>query len=137
MVGGGGEEARQPRSGFDAGLSLVIYVRLLAVVFILSGLSRWATVLGITAPNGDFLSMPGHKVVATVFFAVADLVAAVGLWLLAPWGAVVWMIDALTETALNTLFSDVYGQDQKLVAFHVGSVLIYAILTYIYERTRA
>lgn len=134
---GGSEDATPPRRGFDPRLALVLYMRLLSVVFILSGLSRWALVVGLAAPPEGFLSMPGQVVVATVFFAVTDLVAAVGLWLLAPWGAVVWMIDALTETTLNTLFSDVYGMDRGLIAFHVGAVVVYAILTFLHERSRS
>lgn len=133
---GGSEEGGRPRGGFDARLTLVLYVRLLALIFILSGLSRWATVLGLTGPEDGFMSLPGQLVVATIFFAVTDLVAAVGLWLLAPWGTVVWLIDALTETTLNTLFSDIYGMDPGLVAFHVASVVIYALLTFLYERSR-
>ena len=42
---------------------------------------------------------------ATVYFAVIELVAAVGLWLATPWGAVVWLTTvvsmAVTVAARN------------------------------------
>jgi hypothetical protein len=93
-------------------------------------------VLGPLAPGGDFLNLPMPLVVATIFFAVCDLVAAVGLWLLASWGTVVWLIAALTETVLHTVFQKMFPLDPKLIAFHLVSVVIYACLTIIYERTR-
>ncbi len=34
---------------------------------------------------------------ATIFFAVIDLVAAVGLWLVAPWGGVVWLLTLMAQ----------------------------------------
>jgi hypothetical protein len=122
--------------GIEPRVALVVFVRILAVVFIVSGLRRWAIVLGPLAPDGDFLNLPMPLVVATIFFAVCDLVAAVGLWLLASWGTVVWLIAALTETVLHTVFQKMFPLDPKLIAFHLVSVVIYACLTIIYERTR-
>src|SRR5262245_54822628 len=83
---------------------LVAFMRALAVVSLLKGLYHWAIICGIDAPGPagfeDHL-MP-YKV-ATVFFAVIDLVAAVGLWLAAPWGAVVWLTAAISMGAVETL----------------------------------
>ncbi|WP_237155186.1 DUF6163 family protein [Oryzibacter oryziterrae] len=124
------------RARFDARLVLVVYVRVLSVVFLFSGLARWATILGISLDGGDFLSQPSPVIVATLFFSVADLVAAVGLWLLASWGTVVWMISALTETALYGAFAAQFGRNYTVMAFHIGSVVLYAALTYLYERAR-
>jgi hypothetical protein len=124
------------RSRVDARLVLVIYVRVLSVVFLLSGLARWAAILGIGLADGDFLAQPAPVIVATLFFCVADLVAAVGLWLLASWGTVVWMISALTETALYSAFDSQFGRNYTVMAFHIGSVVLYAALTYLYERSR-
>lgn len=141
MTGNG--EPRQPEgldtglsSRFDARLTLVIYVRFLSVVFLVAGLLRWATILGFGVPNGNFLTLSSPIIVATLFFAVADLVAAVGLWLLASWGTVVWMISALTETALYSAYNPQFGRNYLLMIFHIGSVAVYAVLSAYYERTR-
>ncbi|WP_075214563.1 DUF6163 family protein [Mongoliimonas terrestris] len=130
------EDALPRGSGFDARLLLVIYVRALSAIFILSGLQRWGVILGPLAPGGDFLGLPGQVMVATVFFSVFDLVAAVGLWLLASWGTVVWLISALTEVVLHTVFRDTFGLDLTLVGFHAATVFIYAALTALYERLK-
>lgn len=121
---------------FDARLVLVVYVRFLSAVFLVAGLSRWATILGVGVPQGDFLRLSAPVIVATLFFAVADLVAAVGLWLLASWGTVVWMISALTETALYSAYNPQFGSNYPLMAFHIGTVGLYALLSAYYERTR-
>ena len=34
---------------------------------------------------------------ATIFFAVLNPVAAVGLWLVAPWGGVVWLLTLIAQ----------------------------------------
>jgi len=121
---------------FDARLTLVIYVRFLSAVFLVAGLLRWATILGFGVPSGNFLTLSSPVIVATLFFAVADLVAAVGLWLLASWGTVVWMISALTETALYSAYNPQFGRNYPLMIFHIGTVALYAVLSAYYERTR-
>lgn len=120
----------------DARLALVVFVRVLAILYMISGLERWATILGPLAPNGDFLSLPTDHLVATVFFAVADLVAAVGLWLLASWGTVVWLISALTEVVLQLFFDASFAYDPAVLAFHCATVIVYAVLTWLVERSR-
>lgn len=129
-------DVKERAAFFDARLALVIAVRVLSVVFIVSGLKRWGIILGPLAPDGSFANLPTELAVATIFFSVADLVAAVGLWLLASWGTVVWLITALTEVVLHSLFRDLFGFDPFLISFHVTSVFIYALLTYLYERSR-
>ena len=44
-----------------------------------------------------------------MFFAVIDLVAAVGLWLAAAWGAVVWLTAVVSMVAVEMFFPQVYG----------------------------
>jgi len=52
-------------------------------------------------------SMPWQA--ATVFFAVIDLVAAVGLWLAAAWGGVVWLTASISMAAIELFFPQVFG----------------------------
>ena len=46
---------------------------------------------------------------ATIFFAVLDLVAAVGLWLAAAWGAVIWLMAVASMAAVEMFFPQVFG----------------------------
>src|SRR5207247_6917455 len=62
---------------------------------------------------------------ATVFFAVIDLVAAVGLWLAAPWGAVVWLTSVISMAAVEALFPQIYGGRLWVIGIEVVLLLAY------------
>ena len=61
------------------------------------------------AADGGFEAHTVAWRTATVFFAVIDLVAAVGLWLAAPWGAVVWLTSVVSMAVVEVFFPQVYG----------------------------
>jgi uncharacterized membrane protein (DUF2068 family) len=63
-----------------------------------------------------------------VFFAVIDLVAAVGLWLAAPWGAVVWLTAAVSMVVVNVFFQQVYGQQTIVVMLEAAAIAVYLVL---------
>src|ERR1700675_2403164 len=66
---------------------LVLFLRVMAGVSLIKGLYHWAQVCGIGVPADQ--GFETHTIAwqtATVFFAVLDLVAAVGHWLGAAWG---------------------------------------------------
>jgi hypothetical protein len=89
---------------------LVLYLRIMAGLSLVKGLYHWAVVCGIFAgPDLGFEAYPLPWQAATVFFAVIDLVAAVGLWLAAAWGAVVWLTAVISMAAVELLFPQVYG----------------------------
>jgi Family of unknown function (DUF6163) len=89
---------------------LVMFLRAMAAVSLCKGLYHWAIICGINAPfPSGFDSYPTLYQVATVFFAVIDLVAGVGLWLAAPWGAVVWLTSVISMAAMEVLFPQIYG----------------------------
>src|ERR1700710_1775676 len=83
---------------------LLVFLRVMAVVSLCKVLYHWAIICGINAPfPSGFDSYPTPYQVATVFFAVIDLVAGVGLWLAAPWGAVVWLTSVISMAAVEIL----------------------------------
>src|SRR5258707_6708986 len=60
---------------------LMLFLRVMAGVSLCKGLYHWAVICGIGAPlPSGFDSYSTPYQVATVFFAVIDLVAGVGLW---------------------------------------------------------
>src|SRR5690242_14821359 len=94
-----GEEEEAQRESWAS--RLVVFLRLMAAVSLVKGLYYWGVVCGIGAPDPTgFEAYPLAYQSATVFFAVIDLVAAVGLWLAAPWGAVVWLTSIISMTAV-------------------------------------
>ena len=71
-------------------------MRTMAWVWVAKGLFNWAVVLGAFRRFGDF--RPWLPLQATiVFFAGVDLLAAIGLWLAAPWGGVLWLFVRVIE----------------------------------------
>ena len=89
---------------------LVLFLRLMAGVSMLKGLYHWSWVCGIGVPANE--AFENHSIAwqsATVFFAVIDLVAAVGLWLAAAWGAVIWLTSVASMLALEIFFPQVFG----------------------------
>jgi len=105
---------------------LVVFLRVMACVSMLKGLYHWAAVCGIIGEEGGFEAHIPSWQATTVFFSVIDLVAAVGLWLVAPWGAVVWLTSTVTMIVVHVFFDQVYGTD--LLVIMVGALAILAYL---------
>jgi hypothetical protein len=116
---------------------LIWFVRIMAGVSLFKGLYHWAVLCGIgDGPYSFFEVGPMPWRSATVFFAVIDLVAAVGLWLAAAWGGVVWLTAAISMAAIELLFPDVYGGRTWVVLFEVTAITIYLALTVLSARER-
>jgi hypothetical protein len=89
---------------------LVLFLRIMAVVSILQGLYHLAQVTGFIGSEEDaFENQPMAWQAATVYFAVIELVAAVGLWLATPWGAVVWLTTVVSMAVIELMFPGIYG----------------------------
>ena len=117
---------------------LVLYLRVMAGLSLLKGLWHWAAVTGIVVgAEGGFEDRPMSWQAATVFFAVIDLVAAVGLWLAAAWGAVVWLTAVVSMMAVEFLFPQVYGGHPVVVAIQLAFLFAYFGLTLMAARERA
>jgi hypothetical protein len=114
---------------------LVLFLRVMAAVALVKGLYYWAIVCGVGAPSPagfDAYAMPFQS--ATVFFAVIDLVAAVGLWLAAPWGAVVWLTSVISMAAVEALFPQIYGGRLWVITLELTLLGIYLSLALLSAR---
>src|SRR5262249_58899559 len=88
---------------------LVMFLRVMAGISLIKGLYHWAVICGIGAPfPSGFDSYPTPYQVATVFFAIIDPVAGVGLWLAAPWGAGVGLTPVISLAAGGVLVSPIF-----------------------------
>jgi hypothetical protein len=105
---------------------LVLFLRIMAAVSLVKGLYHWTQVCGIGAAADD--GFESHTVAwqtATVFFAVIDLVAAVGLWLAAAWGAVVWLTAVVSMAVVEVFFPQVYGGSVFVVLVESSLLAVY------------
>ena len=105
---------------------LVLFLRVMAGVSILKGLYHWSRVCGIAVDPEDAFQY--HSIAwqeATVFFAVIDLVAAVGLWLAAAWGAVIWLTSIASMLAVEIFFPQVFGEALAIEIFDGALLVLY------------
>ncbi len=108
---------------------LIWFLRAMAVVSMLKGLYHWSVVLGIgEGPDSRFSTETLPWQTATVYFAVIDLVAAVGLWLAAVWGAVVWLTAAVSMAAVQVFFPQIYGGSWLVVVIELVLLCTYLVL---------
>ncbi|RFB80308.1 DUF6163 family protein [Methylovirgula sp. 4M-Z18] len=83
------------------GFWLIVFMRVLSVLWIAQGLYAWMLILAPQyAGQPDFQLVPDARAGSIIFFCVIDLIAAVGLWLTAAWGGVLWLFDALAKSVL-------------------------------------
>jgi hypothetical protein len=105
---------------------LVLFLRVMAGLSMIKGLYHWSRVCGIGVGQNEFFE--AHSIAwqtATVFFAVIDLVAAVGLWLAAAWGAVIWLTAVASMLAVEMFFPQVYGRGFITVVLEGGLLGLY------------
>jgi hypothetical protein len=116
---------------------LVLFLRIMAGLSMLKGLYHWSLVLGIGDGNGstfESASMPWQA--ATIFFAVIDLVAAVGLWLAAAWGGVVWLTATISMAAIELGFPQVFGGRLWIAIPELATLVFYIALALMAGRER-
>jgi uncharacterized membrane protein (DUF2068 family) len=101
---------------------LLMFLRVMAGLSMIKGLYHWAVVCGVVGNDGGFEAQQLPWQTATVFFAVIDLVAAVGLWLAAAWGAVVWLTASVSMAAVEVFFPQVYGA--RMIVVIIEGVLL-------------
>ena len=108
---------------------LVVFLRMMAAVSVLKGLYHWSRITGIGVADSDAFVL--HSIAwqtATVFFAVIDLVAAVGLWLAAAWGAVIWLMAIASMLAVEIFFPQVFGASLFTGLIEGGLLALYLLL---------
>ncbi len=116
---------------------LVLFLRMMAVVSIAKGLYHWAEVTGFVGGEDEaFQNQTLAWQASTVYFAVIELVAAVGLWLATPWGAVVWLITVVSMAVIELMFPAVYGGSLVVVTFEVLMLSAYLALAWMASRER-
>jgi hypothetical protein len=116
---------------------LVFFLRIMAVVSVVKGLYHWAQVTGFIGGEEEaFENQSLAWQASTVYFAVIELVAAVGLWLATPWGAVVWLITVVSMTVIELMFPAIYGGSLVVVAAEASMLSVYLVLAWMAARER-
>src|SRR6266581_3229778 len=106
---------------------LVLFLRIMAVISILKGLYHWAQVTGFIGGEEEaFENQAMAWQAATVYFAVIELVAAVGLWL----------TTVVSMAVIELMFPGIYGGSLTVVVFEVLMLSAYLVLAWMAARER-
>ena len=116
--------------------TLIWYMRTLAWVWMAKGLFHWAIILGALPALGQFTTMALPLQATIVAFACLDLLAAIGLWLAAAWGAVVWLTSTVSMAVVELFFPKVYGSNMVIVLTEMGLLAAYLLLAVLSARER-
>lgn len=109
----------------------------MAVVSVAKGLYHWAQVTGFVGGEEEaFENQSMAWQTATIYFAVIELVAAVGLWLATPWGAVVWLTTVVSMAVIELMFPGIYGGSLTVVGLEALMLAAYLALAWMSARER-
>jgi hypothetical protein len=110
------------------GLYLVIFMRITAALWLVQGLLQWRTILAPEASPLD--AMPSLEASAVVFFAIMNLLAAVGLWLAVPWGGVLWLFAVSAQMFMIGFMPGLIEGGRLMLALDVALIVSYFVLSW-------
>lgn len=122
---------RRRRASLRWAIMLVVYMRTLAVLWMVLGLMQWSRLL---LPVGPTVALPEKIDTTSAILAVIDVTAAAGLWLANPWGGVLWLVTAIGESMAALLVPGYPNGGWFTGAVYLPLVLIYFALTYLASR---
>lgn len=110
---------------------LVWFLRMMAVIWLAMGLMAWADVLGILPAAVPFEARSEGAQATVIYFAVIDLVAAVGLWLTSTWGGVMWLLAVMSQLILTIFLPRAVASGGLTIAIFVVLILVYLTISWL------
>ena len=110
---------------------VLIYLRGRAGFLLLKTIYSWTLICGVW--DGDTSRFEGLSMAAqaaVIWAAIMNPVAAIGLWLGASWGVVLWLVTAMVQIIINASAPEGVGRLFILAAVETVLVAVYAFLTY-------
>ncbi len=122
-------ELRQHRRPSGLEWAFTWFMRLLALVVLASGVFYWIKLIGIyPGLLWRFDLMPWMWQTAVVALALLMPVAATGLWMRAEWGPVLWLVAAIGEISIYSVFARYFEYRPLIVGFNLACIAIYIVL---------
>jgi hypothetical protein len=104
---------------------LTWFMRVLAIIWIMKGLSSWAVILGIWTPVGLFEARSTGYQATIIYFALIDLIAAVGLWMASTWGGIMWLLAVMSHMILAAFFPGMLSSSLLTMSFFLTLIVVY------------
>ncbi|HZB61884.1 MAG TPA: DUF6163 family protein [Microvirga sp.] len=115
--------------------TLIWFMRILALLWIMKGLSAWAVILGVWTPIGNFEARSTGYQAIIIYFALIDLVAAVGLWMASSWGGIVWLLAIMSHLILAAFFPDIVVSGMPVTIFFLTLITAYMAVSWLAARS--
>lgn len=120
--------------------SLTVWLcRVVGLALFGMGLVYWTRLVGIyDGPLWRFDLMPVWWRIAAPTLAVLYPVAGIGLWMIASWGTVIWILIVVVETVMHLGFPQFFGQEPIIVGLHISALALLGVLRVVtaFERRR-
>ena len=104
---------------------LTWFMRVLAILWIIKGLSAWAVILGVWTPIGQFETRSTGYQATVIYFALIDLIAAVGLWMASTWGGIMWLLAVMSHLILAAFFPGIVSGGLMTMLFFLTLIAVY------------
>lgn len=123
------EPFKQDREKTLNGILTVWLCRIAGLALFGMGLLYWARLIGVfDGPLWRFDLMPVWWRFAAPTLAVLYPVAGIGLWMLASWGSVIWVLLTLVEGTMHFGFPQLFGADVLPVSLNLTGLALLAML---------
>ncbi|MGO4386236.1 DUF6163 family protein [Microvirga sp. 2YAF29] len=113
---------------------LTWFMRLLSIIWIMKGLSSWAIILGVWTPIGQFEVRSTGYQATIIYFALIDLIAAVGLWMASTWGGIMWLLAVMSHLILAAFFPGIVSSGILTIAFFLTLIAVYLAVSWLAAR---
>lgn len=118
-----------------------LFLRMVSLGALVSAIYYWGRLIGYLG-DGDFRfdTLPIHWQLASACLAVLFPVAALGVWLEAAWGGVIWCMAALGEIAMYRFFPELFGVQPMIIALYAAVAVVWVCFRmafYLRKRDRA
>ncbi len=110
------------------------FMRLLALLWIMKGLSAWAVILGVWVPMGNFEVRSTGYQATIIYFALIDLVAAVGLWMATSWGGIMWLLAIMSHLILAAFFPLIVAGGMPTTVVFLTLIIVYLAVSWLAAR---
>ena len=128
------EERPTPQGFMRWSFVLTCFMRIVAILWIMKGLSAWAVILGIWTPVGQFEARSTGYQATIIYFALIDLIAAVGLWMASTWGGIMWLLAVMSHLILAAFFPGIVAGGAVTVAFFLTLMAVYLGMSWLAAR---
>lgn len=103
------------------------FIRMVALVCLAQGVYYWVRLIGYyPGLLWRFDLMPWQWQAACVTLAALLPIAAIGMWMRASWGALLWAMAALLQIMMYSFLSNMFEYYPIAAALNAGLLLVYA-----------